>query len=93
MPNGPGRAGAGLQRRRPPTSSRVPPGPFFPVLAFPFSEFLRTFRQRLSPGAKESGVLSQGGPGLVVGGEAPGKKRKKIAAIAPGSETRREAEC
>ncbi|KAK2489323.1 hypothetical protein MC885_002828, partial [Smutsia gigantea] len=76
-----GRARTGLQGRRPPTASRVPPGPFFPVFAFPFPEFLSTFRQRLGQAAKEIDVLERGGPGLAVGGEAlrhrKGKERKK----------------
>lgn len=79
MPNRPGRASAGLRGLRPPTASRVPPGPFFSVLAFLFPEFLHTFRQWLGQTAKESRVLAQGEPGLAVGGEAAGtgKERKK----------------
>lgn len=77
VPNRPGRACAGLQRLRPPTVSRVPPGPFFPIRVFPISEFLRTFRQSLGPAAKESGVLAQGGPGLAVGRRGSRKEKKK----------------
>lgn len=94
MPNRPGRASAGLRGLRPPTASRVPPGPFFSVLAFLFPEFLHTFKQRLGQTAKESRVLAQGQPGLAVGGEAAGtgKERKKHFSHSSRSGNQRDAE-
>ena len=94
VPNGPGRAGAGAAKKQ---TSHGFAGSSRAFLACSrlahLPEFLGTFGQRIRPAAKESGALAPGGLGLAVGGQAPERKEKNISAIAPGPETRRDAQC
>ena len=94
VPNGPGRAGAGAAKKQ---TSHGFPGSSRAFLACSrlahLSEFLSTFRQRIRPAAKESGALAPGGLGWRWEARLPERKEKSISAIAPGPETRRDAQC
>ena len=90
-----GQALSGLQGRRPPTASQVPPVLSFPSSPFPSPSSCTHSVRRLGQPAKESGVLVPGGPGLAVGGKAlgTGKERKKKKHFSHRSWSGNQKEC